>query len=150
MTVAPASSATVRELILKARETHEQVRVVGRGQWLDAGRPVTTGRALDVSAHTGIVEYVPGDLTLTARGGTTLAEIASATAAHGQWLALDPFGTPDGTIGATVASAVSRIAPASPCPTSSSGASCAAAGAAHASEAIAATSPPSRDGLIHL
>jgi glycolate oxidase FAD binding subunit len=48
---------------------------------------------------------VPGDLTLTARGGTTLNEIAEATAAHGQWLPLDPFGDPRGTLGATLATA---------------------------------------------
>src|SRR5439155_9619738 len=53
----------------------------------------------------GIVEYVPGDLTLTARAGTTLAEIRDATAAEQQWLALDPHGSDDGTIGATVATA---------------------------------------------
>ena len=53
----------------------------------------------------GITEYVPGDLTLTARAGTTLGEIRDATAAHGQWLALDPYGADEGTIGATIATA---------------------------------------------
>jgi glycolate oxidase FAD binding subunit len=53
---------------------------------------------------TGIVEYEPGDLTLTARTGTTLAEIARATAEHGQWFALDPVGDPSrATLGATIA-----------------------------------------------
>jgi glycolate oxidase FAD binding subunit len=46
---------------------------------------------------------VPGDLTITVRAGTPLAEIATATREHGQWLPLDPPGSPDGTIGATVA-----------------------------------------------
>lgn len=62
-------------------------------------------RALDVSGLSGITEYVPGDLTLTANAGTTLAELAQATAAHGQWLPLDPFGDPHGTLGATLATA---------------------------------------------
>ena len=53
----------------------------------------------------GITEYMPGDLTLTARAGTTLGEIHDATRAHGQWLALDPFGSDEGTIGATIATA---------------------------------------------
>ena len=48
---------------------------------------------------------MPGDLTLTARAGTTLAEIERATAAERQLLALDPYGTARGTIGATIATA---------------------------------------------
>ena len=55
----------------------------------------------------GITHYTPDDLTLTARAGTTLAEIAAATAAKDQWLTLDPFTVADhgGTIGATFATA---------------------------------------------
>jgi glycolate oxidase FAD binding subunit len=56
---------------------------------------------------TGIVDYTPGDLTLTARAGTTLAEIATATAANGQWLSLTPWGGDDGSLGATAATASS-------------------------------------------
>ena len=81
------------------------MRIAGAGGWLDAGRPVRADDVLSVAAHTGIVEYTPGDLTLTARAGTTLAEIASVTRAERQWLALDPFGSPGGTLGATVATA---------------------------------------------
>ena len=50
-------------------------------------------RASRSTRSRGIVEYEPGDLTLTARAGTTLAEIARRPRAHGQWLALDPFGS---------------------------------------------------------
>ena len=60
---------------------------------------------LSLSDDRGIVEYVPGDLTLTARAGTRLSEISAATAAHGQWLPLDPWGGDNGTIGATVSTA---------------------------------------------
>jgi len=48
---------------------------------------------------------VPGDLTLTARAGTTIAEIDAATAPHGQWCPLLPWGTDDGSLGATFATA---------------------------------------------
>src|ERR1019366_5141995 len=60
---------------------------------------------LDVSAISGIVEYVPGDLTITARSGTTIAELDSATSAHGQWCPLLPWGGDVGTLGATFATA---------------------------------------------
>jgi glycolate oxidase FAD binding subunit len=54
---------------------------------------------------TGIVDYTPGDLTLTARAGTALDEIATASASHGQWHALAPRGGDAGSLGATAATA---------------------------------------------
>jgi glycolate oxidase FAD binding subunit len=58
---------------------------------------------LTLASHEGVVDYVPGDLTITVRAGTTLSEIANVTNAEGQWLPLDPHGESDGTIGATIA-----------------------------------------------
>lgn len=88
-----------------ASEHGEPLRIEGARHWLDAGRPVREARALPLADVTGIVEYTPGDLTLTARAGTSLAEIARVTAAERQWLALDPFGPPTSTLGATIATA---------------------------------------------
>jgi len=108
-TIPPAGSVrSVAELSDAVRQAHaesEPLRIIARGTWLGAGHPVHASRSLDVSRISGITEYVPGDLTLTANAGTTLAEIADATAAHGQWLSLDPFGDPHGTLGATLATA---------------------------------------------
>lgn len=101
MTVAPTSIDELREIVLDA----VPMRIVGRGTWVDAGRPVDAARVVDLVHLSGLVEYTPGDLTLTARAGTTLAEVAAATAAERQWLALDPYGSDDGTIGATIATA---------------------------------------------
>jgi glycolate oxidase FAD binding subunit len=81
------------------------LRIAGHGTWLDAGRPVNAARTLSLADDTGVVSYVPGDLTLTVRAGTSLSEISSITAEHNQWLPLDPYGSDDGTIGATVATA---------------------------------------------
>ncbi len=61
--------------------------------------------SLSLAADDAIIEYVPGDLTLTARAGATLASISRATSAERQWLALDPFGAQSGTLGATIATA---------------------------------------------
>jgi glycolate oxidase FAD binding subunit len=81
------------------------LRIAGRAHWLSAGRPVKTKQTLSLRDDSGVVSYVPGDLTLTIRAGTTLAEIERITGEHGQWLPLDPFGSDDGTIGATIATA---------------------------------------------
>jgi glycolate oxidase FAD binding subunit len=103
--VTAQSEAEVVDAVKTAHGERVPLRIVGRGTWLHAGRRVDASRTLDVSRVNGIVEYVPGDLTMTARAGTTLAEIADATAAHRQWLPLDPFGDPNGTLGATLATA---------------------------------------------
>lgn len=103
--VRAGTTQDVAAAVKDAAARHTPLRVVGRGHWLDAGAPVSPATPLALDALSGIVAYTPGDLTLTARAGTTLADIAAVTAEHGQWLALDPFGTDDGTIGATIATA---------------------------------------------
>lgn len=98
-------AADVQEAVREAHARREPIRIAGAGSWLQAGRPVAADTTLDLSRLRGIVEYVPGDLTLTARAGTSLAEIDDAVRANDQWLPLDPFGSPGGTLGATLATA---------------------------------------------
>ncbi|MGQ0537864.1 MAG: FAD-binding oxidoreductase [Gemmatimonadaceae bacterium] len=100
-----ASAADVQAALRAAAEAGCTVRIAGAGGWLRAGRPVRASRTLSLRPLAGVVAYVPGDLTLTAEAGTSLHEIDAAAAEHGQWLALDPFGSRDGTLGATVATA---------------------------------------------
>lgn len=95
----------LRDQIVDAAQRSAPLRIRGSGTWLDAGRPVDSTETISVAEHSGIVAYVPGDLTMTVRGGTTLGEIRDATAQHNQWLALDPAGSDDGTIGATTVTA---------------------------------------------
>lgn len=96
-----ATAAAIRE----SGAARTPLRISGRSNWLDAGRPVRAAKDLSLRDDTGVVSYVPGDLTLTVRAGTTLGEIESATLEHDQWLPLDPYGSSDGTIGATIATA---------------------------------------------
>lgn len=103
---AAATVADVCDAVQDAVTTGRPLRLVGAGRWLDGGRPVPAhARPLSLRALAGVVEYTPGDLTMTVRAGTTLGAIEAATRPHGQWLALDPFGTDAGTIGATIATA---------------------------------------------
>jgi glycolate oxidase FAD binding subunit len=104
-TIAVDSVDALRDRVRDAADRRAPLRVVGRGTWLDAGRPVVANESVSTRDLAGITEYVPGDLTLTARAGTTLEEIRLATAAHDQWLALDPYGGDEGTLGATIATA---------------------------------------------
>jgi len=101
---APTAPVELRDAVRDAIGRRRALRIAGGGTWLDANRPVRADTTIAVGAHAGIVEYEPGDLTLTARAGTTLEEIARATSANKQWLALDPLGDPSrATLGATIA-----------------------------------------------
>jgi glycolate oxidase FAD binding subunit len=99
------STNNVEDAVRRAAERREPLRIQGAGNWLDAGWPVADATALSLASESGIIEYNPGDLTLTARAGTSLEEIARVTAAERQWLALDPVGPSTCTLGATIATA---------------------------------------------
>jgi glycolate oxidase FAD binding subunit len=104
-TLAPAT-AQISERVRDAHDRRARLRVAGRSTWPARASSVAPGaELLDLSALSGIIEYVPGDLTLTARAGTTIAEIEAATLAHGQWCPLLPWGGDDGSLGATFATA---------------------------------------------
>ena len=103
----PRTEDEVRLLLLDAIAGNEPVRICGAGTWTNAGAPIDAHYTLSLRDLSGIIAYVPGDLTITAWAGTSLAELGHATAAHRQWLGLDPAGDRLGTIGATIATASS-------------------------------------------
>ncbi len=98
------AAQAVRDVIRNSFEQAAPLRISGGSNWLDAGRPVTAENNLSLAEHSGVIDYVPGDLTITVSAGATLREIERLTAEHGQWFPLDPHGSEDGTIGATIAS----------------------------------------------
>ena len=99
------TTAAVVQAVQAARDARTPLRIRGAGTWLDAGCPVSAPHTLSVADDRGIVEYVPGDLTMTARAGSSLAELDQAARAHGQWLPLAPWGSSQATLGATIATA---------------------------------------------
>lgn len=106
MTMRPSTTAELGAMLRDAHDRRTRLRLIARGTWVGRSAAVAPdAQVLDVSAISGIVEYVPGDLTLTARSGTTIAEIDAATLAHGQWCPLLPWGGDGGTLGATFATA---------------------------------------------
>lgn len=66
------------------------------------------GGILNATAYTGIVDYEPTELVVTARAGTRLAELETELRKRGQMLAFEPphFG-PGATLGGCVASGLS-------------------------------------------
>lgn len=71
------------------------------------GRAVE-GETLDVRDHSGIIDYHPSELVLTARAGTPLSEINQALAEHGQMLAFEPpMHSDSSTFGGAIATGLS-------------------------------------------
>jgi glycolate oxidase FAD binding subunit len=101
----PRTTAELQAQLAACTAAGTRVRVVGRGTWLHAGRPVRSDARLSLHALRGIVEYVPGDLTLTAGAGTPIADLQAAAAEHRQFVPLDPWGGDAGSLGATLATA---------------------------------------------
>jgi glycolate oxidase FAD binding subunit len=95
--------AEIASAVRDAGASRTPLRIVGRGTWLDAGEQVQAAARLALADDVGIVAYAPDDLTVTTRAGTTLRDLAATLAQHDQWIALDPEGGLDVTIGATVA-----------------------------------------------
>lgn len=88
-----------QEIADRVRAATGPLRIAGSGTKAWFGRAVA-GEVLDVTGHSGIVDYDPSELVVTARAGTPLAEIEAAIAEHGQMLAFEPpaFGTLGGAV----------------------------------------------------
>lgn len=95
--------AEVQESVRYAIASGKALRIRGAGGWLDAKRRVAAADHIVMREYAGVVDYVPGDLTITVRAGTSLREIATAAGAHSQWLPIDAYGSEDSTIGAIIA-----------------------------------------------
>jgi glycolate oxidase FAD binding subunit len=98
------STSALAAQVRQANAERRPLRIAGAGTWSSAP-PADASMELSTRALDQVLEYVPGDLTITVGAGTSLATIETVTAANGQWLTLDPYGSPAGTIGATIASA---------------------------------------------
>jgi len=81
--------------------------IAGSGSKLPLGRAVSA-QPLDVTAHQGIVEYMPTELVITARAGTSLQALESVLAESGQMLPFEPPHLGEGaTLGGTIACGLS-------------------------------------------
>jgi FAD/FMN-containing dehydrogenase len=91
-------------LSLVCRLAHDEgwkIRIEGRGTWLPADAPADLAvctRALDQ-----VVSVSPADLVATVQAGTTLETLRRRLADHGMWLALDPPGRPERSLGSVLA-----------------------------------------------
>ncbi len=90
--VAPADLGELRDVIGEALTAEEPLELVAGATRRGLGRPLQLPRTLDLSRLTGIRDYQPSELVLTAGAATPLEEIETALAQVGQML---PFEPPD-------------------------------------------------------
>jgi len=95
------------ERIQAAAANGEAIRIRG-GATKDFYGQRLEGAELDTRAHTGIVNYEPTELVVTARAGTPLRELELALDAQGQMLGFEPPHFGEGaTVGGCVAAGLS-------------------------------------------
>src|SRR5688572_13682617 len=99
--------AQLAETIRDAGTRKAPLRIRGGGT-KDFYGGALDGEVLDTRLCSGIVDYEPTELVITARAGTSLAEIESTLREHGQMLAFEPPHFGDGaTLGGAVTTGLS-------------------------------------------
>src|SRR5882672_6171591 len=86
----PADINQLRDAVGEALMAEEPMEVLAGGSKRGLGRPMQTAHALDLSALSGIRDYAPSELVLTAGAATPLAEVERALDEAGQMLAFEP------------------------------------------------------------
>lgn len=94
------------ETIRSAGDRRMPLRLRGGGSKDFYGGPLA-GDILDTRGYSGVVDYEPTELVITARSGTPLAELETVLAASGQMLAFEAPHFGAATLGGCVASGLS-------------------------------------------
>jgi glycolate oxidase FAD binding subunit len=87
---APLDEAGVASAIAEAAAANEPLLVCGNGTKTKMLRPVQAARSLSVRNLTGITLRAPKEMVISARAGTSLAEIEAAVAEDNQYLIGEP------------------------------------------------------------
>jgi glycolate oxidase FAD binding subunit len=86
----PTSINELRDAVADALAANEPVELVAGGTKRGLGRPLQVPRMLDLSELSGIRDYQPNELVLTAAAATPLVVIDAALAPARQMLAFEP------------------------------------------------------------
>jgi len=86
----PTSADDLLAAVKDALADRAPLEILGRGTKRDLGRPFQAGSKLDLSGMTGVTLYEPGELVLSARAGTPLAEIEELLKKNRQEFAFEP------------------------------------------------------------
>src|SRR5476649_2574360 len=113
--VKPRDAKEVEDAVRWALGNDKALEVAGQGTKRAIGRPSQTDLTLDLSGLSGVTLYEPEELVLSAKAGTSLAEIEVLLEMNKQELAFEPMDygpllgleAGHGTIGGTIAANLS-------------------------------------------
>jgi len=86
----PSDEAQAAEVVAWAAAKNQSLEIFAGGSKRGLGRPPRADHRFDVSLLSGIVDYEPAELILTARAATPMAEIEAQLEARRQMLAFEP------------------------------------------------------------
>ena len=99
----PESADALSLVCRLAHEERWKIRVEGQGTWLAADAPADL--AVSTRGLDQVVSVSPADLVASVQAGTSFEALRRRLADEGMWLALDPPGRPERTLGSIVATA---------------------------------------------
>jgi glycolate oxidase FAD binding subunit len=102
----PQNTQEICGIVADALAGGGKLEIIGGGTRIEFGAPNRLADTLCMRDLSGIVDYDPAELVLTAQAGTPLAELNAAVAAKNQGFAFEPWGAPASTIGGIVAAGV--------------------------------------------
>lgn len=91
MTFVPHNEADAAYVVRNAAARGTRLTICGGATRSGFGNPVEADEQLSSRGLSGIVDYEPAEMVMTARAGTPLAEIEAALAANGQMMAFEPM-----------------------------------------------------------
>ncbi|WLD94446.1 FAD-binding oxidoreductase [Alkalihalobacillus sp. AL-G] len=100
----PKSEAEIAEILQAAKKDGKKISVMGRGTKRGyGGLKEKYDLALSLVNYKGIVEHTVGDMTVTVRAGTTIAELQDYLRKHDQMVSIDPSWPQQATVGGVIA-----------------------------------------------
>lgn len=87
----PRDSADLEELIRAAATSVRRLAIRGGGSKDGIGVPEPDAALLDMRGFSGVIDYDPAELVLTAGAGTPLGDVQALLAANKQMLAFEPY-----------------------------------------------------------
>ncbi|HTL05544.1 MAG TPA: FAD-binding oxidoreductase [Gemmatimonadales bacterium] len=97
----PESTDAVAQVCGMAHEQGWRIRLEGRGSWMPPDAPADL--ALTTRGLNRVLDVAAADLVATSEAGVPLAALQRELAARQAWLAIDPPGDPDRSLGSVIA-----------------------------------------------
>jgi glycolate oxidase FAD binding subunit len=102
-----ATPESLAEQVKNAHDNQSPLQIMGSGSKSFYGRNINA-IPLSVAAYSGVINYEPSELVITARAGTPLREIENLLDEQGQMLGFEPPSFTDtATLGGTIACGIS-------------------------------------------